>query len=446
MPEIHKLPTATAWLLALLLPTAPGTGSAEPSAVNWGPIIEVASGGGEKGPWRMNRSRFHYVDDPTVAVNGDGIIGVAFADLTRHDIFFQAYDPDGRQRLDAPVNVSRSPAIFSWLPRMVITSGDPAQIYLLWQEIVFSGGSHGGEIFFARSEDGGKSFDDPVNLSDSRPGDGKGRLSSRYWDNGSLDLVSGPDGTLYAAWTEYEGNLWLRRSTNGGKSFTHALRIAGGNDNAPARGPSIAVAPGNTVHIAFAVGEDPAANIRVAKSTNGGRTFSAARAVLKSDGHSDAPKLAVDNEGTLHLVYAESPAGPWQRYHIRHARSKNGGRSFDTPKRIAIPDPDTFSGAHYPSLSAAAGGRLYLLFELFREGEHRSRGLGFTYSDDNGESFARPVRLPAGIDRRDGINGSQQGLLMRKLATNDKGAIAVVNSTFVSGKSSHVWLSIAARK
>ena len=39
-----------------------------------------------------------------------------------------------------------------------------------------------------------------------------------------------------------------------------------------------------------------------------------------------------------------------------------------------------------------------------------------------------------------GGNGGQQGLLMRKLAVNRAGALAVVNSTFKSNQSSRIWL------
>jgi hypothetical protein len=144
------------------------------SAVAWREPIEVASGAAFRGPWRMNDSVFDFVDDPTVAIDDRGQVGVVWADHSRKDLFFQRYGPDGKAQLHAPVNVSRSPRIFSWLPRLVLPADEPMAVYVLWQEIVFSGGSHGGDIFFARSADGGRSFNGPVNLSNSPAGDGKG--------------------------------------------------------------------------------------------------------------------------------------------------------------------------------------------------------------------------------------------------------------------------------
>ena len=191
-------------------------------SVTWGERMEVARGKAVRGPWRMNESVWHFVDDPTVAITDQGNAGVAWADHSQKDILFQVYAPDGSRRFVEPVNVSRSPGIFSWLPRVIMASGHPEEVYILWQEIIFSGGTHGGEIFFARSADGGKTFSDPLNLSNSVAGDGKGRLTKGIWFNGSLDLAMSAEGTLYAAWTEYEGALRFSRSTDLGRQLFRA--------------------------------------------------------------------------------------------------------------------------------------------------------------------------------------------------------------------------------
>ena len=427
-------------LFAVALIAAPAPGRADPSGVTWDAKIEVASGGGYRGPWRMNESAFNYVDDPTVAIDEQGFVGVAWADQSRQDIFFQVYEPDGKKRLGEPVNVSGSPRIFSWLPRMVIASGDAGGVYILWQEIVFSGGSHGGEIFFARSTDGGKTFGDPINLSNSIAGDGKGRITPRYWHNGSLDLAMGPQGDLYAAWTEYEGNLWFSRSTDRGDNFSDPLRVAGGRDAEPARGPSLAVDAEGAVYLAWTVGEDRAADIRFAKSVDHGRTFGEPRIVFESGGHSDAPKIAVNGKGTVHLVYAESPAGPFERYNIWYTRLNEGERTFEEPREISSPQTEQFESVSFPALSLDSEDNIYVIWELFPSRGNYPRGLGLTYSSDGGRTFASPSVIPGSVDPALGVNGSQQGLLMRKLAVNGAGAVAVVNSTFKRNRTSRIWL------
>jgi hypothetical protein len=141
-----------------------------PADIEWKEKILVASGDVYQGPWRMNESEFHYVDDPAVAITDGGKTGIAWADQREQDLFFQLYNSGGEPILESPTNISQSPGIFSWLPRMTINPDDTDQIFILWQDIVFSGGSHGGEIFFSRSIDGGITFDEPVNLSNTKAG------------------------------------------------------------------------------------------------------------------------------------------------------------------------------------------------------------------------------------------------------------------------------------
>lgn len=419
------------------LPAAEASATESPG-VTWRAPIEVAAGDAFMGPWRMNESRFHLVDDPTVAITADGSIAVAWVDNRRQDVFFQRYDREGRPVFEEPVEVSRTPDVFSWLPRVVL-SDDGREVFLLWQEIVFSGGSHGGDIFFARSTDGGRTFAEPLNLSRSQAGDGKGRLTRERWHNGSLDLARGADGTLHAAWTEYEGKLWFRRSTDGGEHFREPVHVAGTED-APARAPDIAVGPGGSVYLAWAVGEDPAADLRLAASADGGASFGEPRVLFASDGHSDAPRIAVDTQGDLHLVYAESPSGHFGAYHVLHARLQNGERASAEPARLAGPEAGAVDSASFPEVSVSGEDDVLVIWERHPEGEQRPRGLGFTLSTDRGRTFRTPSIVPGTAEPEDGSSGGLQGLLMQKLAVNDDGAIAVGHSRFQRNEASRVRL------
>jgi len=386
------------------------------AALVWHGSTEIAAGRAERGPWQMNESRYDYVDDPTVAIDEHGAIAVAWVDQARKDVLFQRFNPNGK-KLAERVNVSRSPKVFSWLPRIAVSQ---KKVFVLWQEIIFSGGSHGGDILFARSEDGGKTFSRPLNLSNSRAGDGKGRIDKDRWHNGSLDLAVGGDGTVYTAWTEYEGALWVRRSRDGGKSFSDLVKI---KDSKPARGPAFAV-QGSTVYLAWTVGDDESADIRVAKSTDGGASFGAPLIVQRSKAYSDAPKLAVDARGTLHLVYAEGGR-------ILYTRALDGTASFERPRPISE------RGAGFPALSLDAKGNVYVLWERFAEHPLLARGLTLAVSNDGGYAF-KAIQVPESTGA--GWNGSSQGLLMRKLAVSGDGEIAIVNSSFKEKEASRVWL------
>lgn len=394
---------------------------AEQPAIRWDAPIEIARGGGQLGEWRQNDSDYNYVDDTTVALADDGTAVVAWVDQARKEIFVQRYSRSGTATA-APVAVSRTPAVFSWLPRLVLDGND---IYVLWQEIVFSGGSHGGEAFFARSRDGGATFDAPQNLSRSRNGDGKGRISKKVWHNGSLDLTVAKDGTIYAAWTEFDGPLWVSRSRDRGATFTSPVRID--DRSRPARAPALATW-GDTVYVAWSVGEDSAGDVRLSVSTDG-ETFERPTIVARTPRYSDAPKLVVDAAGTLHLAWSESLGGPRERATVRYMRSRDRGRTFEPPREIAP------AGAGFPML-AVDGERVVVSWE--RMIGSQPRGLSLAYSLDRGSSFSRPVLVPGSIDPGGGVNGSHQGRLMEKLAARD-GQLAIANSALAHGRSSRVW-------
>jgi hypothetical protein len=322
------------------------------------------------------------------------------------------------------------------MPRVVADAADPERAYVLWQEIVFSGGTHGGEIFFARTTDGGRTFSDPANLSASKAGDGKGRLDEKTWDNGSLALASAPDGALHAAWTEYEGALWLRRSTDGGATWTDPTRVAG-TPSLPARAPSIAASTGSVVWAAWAVGEDPRSDVHVTRSIDGGRSFGPPATVGDAGGHSDAPHIAIDRDGTVHLVWIERPGGRGSpASELRHARAPRAAAdapvTFERPSTLA-------SSASSPGIAADAEGRVCVLWERVRADGARV-GLGLRCSTDGGVRFAASGEVPEVGGAGLGVNGSQQGMLAEKLATTAAGGLVVVNSTFDAGRASRVRL------
>lgn len=418
---------------------APAVDAAPPPLV-WQGTTEVAAGRGEQGQWRQNESRYDYVDDPTVAIDGRGGIAVAWVDQARKAVLLQRFSPAGRPQLARPTDVSRQPATFSWLPRLAFAPDAPRQLYAVWQEIVFTpGGSHGGEIFFARSADGGATFAQPLNLSRSKGGDGKGRINREVWHNGSFDLVAGPGGAIHAAWTEYDGALWHSRSTDAGTTFSPPRRVAG-DRRLPARAPSLALGADGTPYLAWTVGEDAAADIRLSVSKDHGATFAAPRVVAPSRGYSDAPRLAIDSAGVLHLAYAESADGPFGPSRVRHARSFDGGRTFEPPRDISVPMPAGAVSASYPSLAADRRGNVVVTWELARATRQQPRGLAVAVSTDGGASFTPPALVRDSADPEGGSNGSRQGLLMKKLALGEQGAVAVVNSSFRAGARSRVWL------
>ena len=398
------------------------------AALDWDEPVKVASGQAYQGPWRMNDSEFLYVDDPAVALRGDYTY-MAWVDNAEQNVLFQVYDPDSQARLDKPLDISGSGDIFSWLPRVVV---EGETVIVAWQEILFTGGSHGGEILLARSADGGRTFSDPVNLSNTTAGAGKGRLTRQQWDNGSLDVAIA-DGRVHVAWTEYEGALRVATSSDDGQRFSEPVHVAG-DDDTPARAPSLAIAPDGQVWLAWTVGDDASADIHLARSDDSAAEFSNVRRVRSSDTHADSPALAVSDDGRVHLAWTVSAGGPFRDSHIVYAHDGNGSGSFSEPTVISGED----MGA-YPQL-VLAGERLLVSWEHVPDRSARPRGIAYATSNDQGERFSLPAVVPGTAREEYGVNGGNQGLLMRKIDLAEDGRVLLGHATFQEGESSAVWL------
>lgn len=413
------------------------TAEANPAsaAIHWQEPLTIATGKAQAGPWRMNETELHYVDDPTVALRDDGVLAIAWVDNEHQELFSQRYDAEARPQTEA-INVSRSPDIFSWLPRILFTADN--HVYVLWQEIVFSGGSHGGEIFFARSEDGGNSFSKPRNLSATIAGAGKGRLSEHQWDNGSLDFILGPAGEIFVAWTEYEGALRFRRSLDGGRSFSDTIHV-NGSDQQPARGPTLAIAPTGRLYVAWAVGKNESADIHLTTSDDRGQSFAATRITHHSEGQADTPGLAVDAEGRVHLVYAERPMEASEYFHVFYLTLNEAGEAASEPRALS-PYPAENEGAQAPVIRVDSESRLYVVWEHHSDPSRFARGMGYAFSPDAGQTFTEPAMLPGSRGNSGAVNGSLQGQLTQKLSVNDRAELAVVNSHFRLGDKSRIVL------
>jgi len=411
-----------------------------PLPLQWETPVKVAEGQAFRGPWRMNESDFRYVDDPAVAITDQGYIALAWVNQEEQNLYFQLYDPENNTVLDQPIDVSRSPEIFSWLPRIAVDSsedGSPQKIYLIWQEIVFSGGSHGGELFFSRSEDGGRTFQPPLNLSNTTAGVGKGRLSPDRWDNGSFDLLLTEAGDLYVSWTEYEGPLWVSHSYDGGVSFSEPVHVAG-TENDPTRAPSLAAAKDGTLWLAWTRGEDHDGKVHLAYSKDNGGSFSDPLLVGSGRDHVDAPSIGIDSAGTLHLAYAQ--ARSLNRYSIYYSRLKPGEDQFERPRGVSSTGLLDLRSQAFPTLALDPRDMVYIIWETFPVRSARPQGLTMTLSLNGGTSFFPPGPVPESGQPENGHNGSGQGLLMKKLAASSGGEFVVANSTYLSGSHSAVWL------
>jgi hypothetical protein len=82
-------------LAVLLFSAATGSLCASedfPCVIDWQQPTEIVRGGGHRGEWRGNESDYDYVDDPAVALDGNGAAVVTWVDQRQKDVLFQRYD------------------------------------------------------------------------------------------------------------------------------------------------------------------------------------------------------------------------------------------------------------------------------------------------------------------------------------------------------------------
>lgn len=299
--------------------------------------------------------------NPTVAVaRGSGQIYLSWVatEAGQSNVVVTRAEADGS--FAAPVRANDLPgdaAPHGQAPAQ-IALGPGEEVYVVWQnqtdvEWLDFGAS---DVRFARSEDGGQSWSPAITVNDN-PADEPAR-------NTFHDIAVGADGSIIVSWIDarvrdaYRGELFkghisaaegdeepgteirLSRSTDGGRTFTPSVVLE--SNSCPCCRTASAVAPDGTIYVSYRkIFEGGIRDIAVVHSNDGGQSFSEPVRV-HADGwvfpgcpHAGAD-LAVDNEGRLHVAwYTGTPSDPGAYYAI----SADGGRSFGAPTRLTPPGP-----------------------------------------------------------------------------------------------------------
>ncbi len=184
-------------------------------------------------------------------------------------------------------------------------------------------------------------------------------------------LTTGPDGTLYVAWRKIlPGDLRetvVARSTDGGRTFTAPVIV--GHDRwvfpgCPHRPASVGTDhQGRLYVIWYTEGSDETPSIYLAYSDDKGATFSPKRKMNVSKGtFPDHPQMAVDPEGRLVVAWEEqSPV----RREVVMSVSLDRGQTFSAPQKVNDKKGQT------PSLSINANGLAVLAWLEHAMPNHR---------------------------------------------------------------------------
>jgi hypothetical protein len=207
------------------------------------------------------------------------------------DIFFKR-STDGGASFSDIINLSSNPNSRSSLPNIEVLENN---VYTAWSDNPFNNG----EVNYRRSTDGGASFGDIINLSNNTGDSIRPEIT-----------VSGSD--VFIVWQNQAtkgDNVFFKRSTDGGASFDNMINLS--NSRGDSTDPEISVnnsssvytvwqnhAINNTIHDIFFRG-----------STDRGDTFGNVINLSNNQGDSTNPDIASTNDGTAYIVWIENIKG-----------------------------------------------------------------------------------------------------------------------------------------
>lgn len=314
---------------------------------------------------------------PSVAFDSKGLLYYVFTGLAgRGNVpagtFFTASSDRGRtfsrpRRLLGPR---------SYMVRVVVdTSRD--RLHVVWVQPtrppLATGFSAPTRIMAKFSDDGGKNFTPPVQVSDPRrprvirPALAAGRdgtIHVIYYDLG--DDVRDFMGLEGPTW-EGKWNLVSAVSTNYGRSFgRHSAvdedvlppeRIMLVFNSPP---PALVVDGKGRTYAAWSDARNGDWDVLVRSSRNLGRTWgNAVRANDDPAGtgkHQYLPGLGLSRDGRLDIAFYDRRQDPENlRNHVNYTYSRNGGRSFSSNRTLSSEPSDSRVGFTYPSIPSSRG-------------------------------------------------------------------------------------------
>lgn len=239
----------------------------------------------------------------------DGVVYAAWLDgRAGKSAAWVASSRDGGQHWSANVRIAPTEACPCC--RTAMTTGPDGRLYVAWRE-VFPGSER--DIVIATSLDQGATFFAPVRVHDDRwVYDG--------CPHAGPSLAADARGRVHIAWwTGKEGRagIWYARSDNGGASFGDPVAIDVAPHSRPSHA-QVALSPGgDTVVVAWDDGLAKVPAIRVRVSRNGGGRFGTPIVVSDQAMAASFPVLAL-REGEVTVAWSQLEATAHQ--HAEHQR------------------------------------------------------------------------------------------------------------------------------
>lgn len=265
-------------------------------------------------------------------------------------------------------------------------------------------------VLVATSNDGGRTFGPAkVAIAPTGPDIGLGRPLMTV-----VKGTTGPDVVLLSAWSCHPGvprgtacdGVLFARSDDGGQTYSAPVVVndppAGQNTSQPAMDRDGMIY--QTFQRRF---NDGPVELYVAKSTDGGRTFTSTlldKQIAIGVQYDSAKIVADPLTGNLYTVWADSRTG---RYQIFFRKSPDKGVSWGERSVLLAPDRDATGTSRSPSISVAPDGRIDIVYYHTSPAPEAQKfdDVYWGYSNDGGENFLVRQVNDAPVDRTKGYSG-----------------------------------------
>jgi len=344
-------------------------------------------------------SDFHTHSETSIAVNGNTIM-ISFNEFggNGYSVSTDMGDTWTHRRTPDPTNGFN-------LGDGVVAFGPNNESYYAGLAFLTSGSTFKSIVGVAKSTDNGVTFSKPADASTIAGNTTD--MQDKEWlaVDSTSSPFRGNVYVTWTDFTRTTGSfIAFARSRNGGSTFDPPIGLSPRDNTSLVQGSVPVVAPNGDLYVAFSDGHAGIGGIGIVKSTDGGNTFSAEKRLASVVGVSTMtggggvrtnsfPSVTIDGNGAVHVVYASWTLSQVDRGDIFYVRSTDGGTTFSTPKKLN--DDATNTTQTFPSIAASSDGKLGVKW-ADRRNDPLNDGLSDIYmsiSTDGGGTFGKNFRV-----------------------------------------------------
>jgi hypothetical protein len=181
------------------------------------------------------------------------------------------------------------------------------------------------------------------------------------WNPGeSRGAVIAIDSTnqIHIAWRDsLSGNLeiYYKKTSGFGTAWSPLQRLTWTSDTSAQ--PFLAVDHSDFIHIVYYQQTTYSTEIFYKRSTNGGSSWSAPKRLTYTSGSTAQPNMVIDSSNTIHLVYLDD-TNLQDKSEIFYKYSSDQGLNWSAPQRLTY----TYDYSNLPALAIDAGNNLHLVW------------------------------------------------------------------------------------